>query len=77
MQAQQANKDNLPGFLNPDRSDSEHSESEEGEEHVKGMAEFKTAIKFEVEKNYDESEYYLKEGLRAIKGAGEEKSLGY
>lgn len=30
-----------------------------------------------MEKNYDESEYYLKEGLKAIKGAGEEKSLGY
>jgi hypothetical protein len=30
-----------------------------------------------VDKNFDESEYYLKEGLRAIKGAGEEKSLGY
>ena len=79
LQAQQANKDNLPGYLNPDRSDSEHSESEEGDEHelIKGMAEFKQAIKFEVEKNYDESEYYLKEGLKAIKGAGEEKSLGY
>ena len=43
LQAQQANKDNLPGYLNPDRTDSEHSESEEGEQHelIKGMAEFK------------------------------------
>lgn len=43
LQAQQASKDNLPGYLNPDRTDSEHSESEEGEEHelIKGMAEFK------------------------------------
>jgi len=42
-----------------------------------GLHEFEQSIKLMHEKKYNESENYLKEALKILKQANQEKSLGY
>ena len=41
------------------------------------MEEFKKSVECEKDKNYDESEMYLKEALKILKKEEQEKTLGY
>ena len=49
------------------------------EEHglILGLAEFEQSVTLFHEKRYDEAEFYLKDALKILKGAQQEKSLGY
>jgi hypothetical protein len=44
---------------------------------VVGLEEFKLSVECEKDKNYDESEMYLKETLKILKQADQHKTLGY
>ena len=49
------------------------------EEHgaILGISEFEKSVNLFHEKKYDESEMYLKEALKILKNAKQEKSMGY
>ena len=42
-----------------------------------GLEEFKQGVKYELEKDYDESEHFFKESLKILKKQNQDKSMGY
>lgn len=46
-------------------------------DEMPGMAEFKQSLHFENEKNFDEAEHHLKEGLKQLKTYDQDRTLGY
>ena len=64
--SQQQSDANLPEFLQKENQKLQEIDFE----NIKGIDEFKEAIKYQYEKNYDEAEYHLKEGLKTLKQNG-------
>ena len=50
---------------------------DEEQEAILGLNEFEEALRFFHEKKYDQAETFLKEGLKILKRAEQEKSMGY